>query len=122
MQLVDITEIKYPNKGCTVLPRWRIKKNNKVNGSKIGNFLKSTKTSSSTGNSGASNSSPIGNAFMYVETSSNNNGENVFVSFERTDIIQIFNITFYYNKFPSSDTNLRAMGRFGIQKLLDDNT
>ena len=58
---------------------------------------------------------------MYIETRSNNNGENVFCSFERTDIIQISNITFYYNRFSSSDSNLRAMGRFRIQLLLDDN-
>ena len=37
---------------------------------------------------------------MYIETSSNNHGhERVFVSWERTDIIQISNITFYYNRF-----------------------
>ena len=35
---------------------------------------------------------------MYFETSSNNNGQNVFVFFERTDIIQINKITFYYNR------------------------
>ena len=59
---------------------------------------------------------------MYIETSSNINGNNVFVSFERTDIIQITKITFYYNRFPSSDQNLRAMGCFRIQLLLEDNT
>ena len=33
---------------------------------------------------------------MFIETSSNNHGhERVFVSWERTDIIQITNITFY---------------------------
>ena len=33
---------------------------------------------------------------MYIETSSNNHGqEREFVSFERTDVIQISNITFY---------------------------
>ena len=60
---------------------------------------------------------------MYIETSSNNNGENVLVSFERTDIIQISNITFYYNRF-SFLTNdlLKSMGRFRIQLLLEDNT
>ena len=45
-----------------------------------------------------------------------------FCSFERTDIIQISNITFYYNRFSTSDQNLRAMGRFTIQLLLEDNT
>ena len=72
---------------------------NKNNNGKITNFIKSTKTNSPTGNSGATSLPPIGTALMYIETSSNNNGENVFVSWERTDIIQITNITFYYNRF-----------------------
>ena len=60
---------------------------------------------------------------MYIETSSNNSGSNnVLVSWERTDIIQITNITFNYNRFSSSDNNLQAMGRFRIQLLLEDNT
>ena len=118
IQLVDITEIKYPNKGYTLLPRCRIKNNNKVNGSKIGNFMKSTKTSSPR----ATNLSPIGNAFMYIETSSNNNRENVILSFERTDIVQSSNITFYYNIFSSSDTNSRAMVGLEFNFVLDDNT
>ena len=59
---------------------------------------------------------------MYIETSSNNNGNNVFVSWERTDIIQTTNITFYYNRFSSSDNNLRGMGRFRIRLLLEDDT
>ena len=36
---------------------------------------------------------------MYIETSSNLHGNTVFVSWERTDNIQISNITFYYNRF-----------------------
>ena len=60
---------------------------------------------------------------MYIETSSNNHGNNVFVSFERTDIFQISNITFYYNRFSILTNNsLKPMGRFGIQLLLEDNT
>ena len=56
-----------------------IKKNN----GKVQNFKQSTKTNSSTGESGETSSPPIGNAFMYTETSSNNQDNNVFVSFER---------------------------------------
>ena len=60
---------------------------------------------------------------MYIETSSNNHGPNVFVSWERTDIIQITNITFYHNRCSIlTDDNLKNMGRFRIQLLLDDNT
>ena len=59
---------------------------------------------------------------MYIETSSNNHGNNVYVTWERTDIIQITNISFYYNRFSISDENLRAMGRYKIQLLLENNT
>ena len=60
---------------------------------------------------------------MYVESSGNNNGANhVMVSRERIDIIHISNINFYYNRFSTSDSNLRGMGCFRIQLLLEDNT
>ena len=61
---------------------------------------------------------------MYIETRSNNHGhERVFVSFERTDIIQISNITFPFNSF-SFLANIfkKSVGRFRIQLLLEDNT
>ena len=57
---------------------------------------------------------------MYVETSNNYHGLNVYCSFERTDIIQISNISFYYNRF-SGDENNKAMGRFRIQLLKENN-
>ena len=44
------------------------------------------------------------------------------MSWERTVIIQITNITFYYNRYSSSNQNLRALGRFRILLLLSDNT
>ena len=60
---------------------------------------------------------------MYIETSSINHGNNVFVSWERTDIIQITNTTFYYNRFPIlTNEDKKSMGRFRIQLLLEDNT
>ena len=66
---------------------------------------------------------PIGNSFRFIETSSVNHGDGVFVSFERTDIIQITNITFYYNRFSIlTDDSLKSLGRFRIQLLLEDNT
>ena len=49
IQLIDVPEIRYPIIGITLLPKWKIKKLNKINGAKIGNFLKSTKTNSPTG-------------------------------------------------------------------------
>ena len=60
---------------------------------------------------------------MYIEASSDNHGNNVFVSFERTDIIQISNITFYYNTFSIlTNDSLKAMPRFRVQLLLENNT
>ena len=60
---------------------------------------------------------------MYSETSGGNHGNNIFVSFERTDIIQITNITFYYIRFSIlTNDSLTSMGRFRIQLLLEDNT
>ena len=56
---------------------------------------------------------------MYIETSSNNHGNNVFVSFERTDGIEISNITFYYNSY---SILLKTMGRLRLQFLLENNT
>ena len=122
IQLTDTTNIKYPNNGGYLLQNWNIRCNDKNNKGKIQNFLRSTKTNSPTGDSGATSLPPIGYSFMYIETSSNNNGGNVFVSFERKDIIQIINISFYYNRYSSSNQNLRAMGCFRFQLLLEDNT
>ena len=60
---------------------------------------------------------------MYIETSSNNHGENVSVSFERTDIIQISNIIFYYNRvLILTNDSLKSMSRIRIQLLLEDIT
>ena len=60
---------------------------------------------------------------MYIETSSNNHGNNVFASFERTNNIQISIITFYYTRFSiSTNDSLKSMDRFRIQLLLEDNT
>ena len=123
IQITDTTIIKYPNTGGYLLQNWIIRCNDKNNNGKIQNFLKSTKTNSPTGYSGAESITPIGNSFMYIETSSNNHGNNVFVSFERTDIIQISNITFYYNRFSILiNDSLKSIGRYRIQILLEDNT
>ena len=123
ISITDITEIKFPNSGDALLQKWKIYCNNKNNQSRISDFIKSTKTYSPTVYSGATSLPPIGSAFMYIETSSNNHGSNVFVSWERTDIIQISNITFYYNRLSIlTNDNLKNMGRFRIQLLLDDNT
>ena len=122
IQLTDITAMKSVNTGAYLLPYWKNICNDMNNNGKITNFIKSTKSNSLTGDSGATCLPPIGSAFLYIETSSGNHGNDVFCSFKRSDIIQITNITFYYNRFSTSDNNLRGMGRFGIRLLLGDNT
>ena len=123
IQITDTTIIKAGNTGGYLLPYWKIICNDKNNNGKIQNFIRSTKTSSPTGDSGATTLAPVGDSFMCIETSSNNNGSNVFVSFERTDIIQITNITFYYNRFSRITNNsLKSIGRFRILLLLEDNS
>ena len=57
---------------------------------------------------------------MNIETSANNHRANLFCSFERSDIVQISNITFHY--FRISAGKAEAMGRFGIELLSSDNT
>ena len=120
--LTDITRMISPNSGLYLMQRWIIECKDRNSNGKVNNFIKSTKTQSPTGNSGATSVPPIGNSFMYIETSSNNNGDYTYVKLIRTDIIQISNISFYYNRFSSSDESLRAMGRFRIDLLLDNNT
>ena len=122
IQITDTTIIKYPNSGGYLLQIWIIKCNDKNNACKIQNFIRSTKTTSQTGDSGATNLPPISDSFMYIETSCNNHGNIVFVSFERTDIIQIIIITFYYNRISIlTNDSLKSMGRLRIQLLLEDN-
>ena len=88
--------IRVGNFGSVVLPYWKCICNNKNNNGKLPNFIKTKKTKSPTGSSGAVSLPPIGDSFMYIETCGDNHGHNrVFVSWERTDIIQITNITFY---------------------------
>ena len=81
ISIIDITEIKFPNTGSQLLQKWNIYSNNKINQSRIFDFVKSTRSNSPTGEAGAQSLSPIGNAFMYIETSSNNSGnDSIFVS------------------------------------------
>ena len=87
IQITDTTIIKYPNNGGYLLQNRNIKCNDKNGNGKISNFIKSTKTTSPTADSGTSVLPPIGDCFEYIETTSNNHGDNVFVSFERMDII-----------------------------------
>ena len=58
IQITDTTIIKHPNTGGYLLQKWVIKCNDKNNNAKIKNFIRSTKTSSETANSGAGGSPP----------------------------------------------------------------
>ena len=94
IQIIDTTHIRSGISGSTVLQGWKIICNDENKNDKVTNFIKTTRSSSPTGEPGATSIPPIGKAFMYIETNGNNNGSGVFVSFERTDFIQISNITF----------------------------
>ena len=120
-QIADTTIINYPNSRRYLLQNWVVKCNDKNKNGKKQNFIKSTKTSSPTGKSRATGLPTIGHCFTNIETSSGNNGNGVFVFFERTDIIQFSNITFYYNRFSNLTTDLlKSMDRFTVQLLLSD--
>ena len=80
IQITDKTIVTFFNAGGYPLQQKSIKCNDKKNSGKIQNFIKSTKTNSPTGYSGATSLPPIGNSFLYIETSSNNHGNNVFFS------------------------------------------
>ena len=123
INITDETKMRSPNSGQSLLQKWILKCVNKISNAKINTFLKSTTNTSPTSESGAVALPPIGWSFMYVEISGSNHGANhVSVSWERSDIIHISNIKFYYNRFSTSDQNLRGLGRFTIQLLLGDNT
>ena len=79
--------MRAPSSENDLLQKWKNINSNRNSDMKVGNFLKSTRTSSSTADSGASSLPPIGNSFMFTESSSNNNGNNTYVTWERTDKI-----------------------------------
>ena len=113
-QIIDTTKLFFPNTGTDLLQNWKIICNNRLGEGSPSDFLKSTKTNSPTSQSGATSLPPIGTCFMYIETiakSRNSTNDNVFVSFERTDIIHISNITFYYNRFSTSIADKKNMGK-----------
>ena len=115
IQSTDTTKIKYRTSGGYSLQHWNIKCNDTINNGKKPNFIKSTETSSPTSHSRAISLPPTGDSFLYEEIGSGNNGNRMFVSFERTDIIQISNIAFLYNRYSFlTNGSLKSMGRFGI--------
>ena len=123
IQITDTTSFRYPNEGNYLIQKRNFIFSDKNGSGKLNNIIKSTKTTSPKGNSGVTKLPPIGDSFMFIELSSGGHGSNVFVSFEGTDIIQITNITFYFNRFSIlTNDSLNSMGRFRIQLSLEDNT
>ena len=74
IQITGSTIIKAPNSGRYLLQNWNTKCKDKNSNAKIRNFIKSTKTNSPTGNSGAMSLAPIEDSFIYIERSSYNHG------------------------------------------------
>ena len=123
ISITDITKIKFPNTSSELLQKWNIYCNNKINQSRKTDLIRSTKTSSPPVESGATSLPPIGDSFMYIETSSNNHSENAYVSFEKSDIIQITEKTFYYNRYSIlTHDHLKNMVCLRVQLLLGDDT
>ena len=115
--------MKAGNFGGFLLPYGKTICNDKIRNGKIQNYIKSTQTNFPPSHSGAESLPPIGDAFLYIETSSNNHGKNLYVSWERTDIIQITNTTFCYNRFSILTLDSKKlMAQFRFQLLLEDNT
>ena len=76
IQITDTTVIRVGNIGSVVLPYWNCICNKKNNNAKITFFIKTTKTKSPTGSTGATSLPPVGSAFMHIETSGDNHGHN----------------------------------------------
>ena len=124
IQITDISIIKNLITGGYLLQTWVKKRNDKNKKGKIQYFIKSTKTNSRTSCSGTKSLPPVGDSFLYIETSGNDSGnDKISISFERTDIIPITNITLCHNRFSNlTENSLNSMGRFRIHLLLEDNT
>ena len=100
IQIIDIIEVRFRIIISNLLQKWYFKSDTKIIQSRLNDFIKSTKRSSPTPNTASSILPPIGNSFMYIQTSKKNNGaDGISVFFERTDIIQFSDITFYNNRF-----------------------
>ena len=119
-QIIDTTKLIFLNTGTDLLQNWKIICNNRFGEGVPSDFVKSTKTNSPTSSSGATNILPLGTCFMFIETSSNNHNssnDNVLVSFEKTDLRNISNKTFYCNRYSISTADKRNLGKFEIQLL-----
>ena len=123
MQITETTNIKTPNSGGYLSHKWLKNVLIKIWMIKHRNFIKSTKTNSSTSHSGETSFPPIGKLFMYIETSSDIHGNNVFVSCVKIDILKIKITTFLHPRYSNlTNDSLKSMSRVRIQLLLADNS
>ena len=86
--------------GGYLLQQWSIELNDKNGKRKLQFFIKSTKRSTPTPDSGPKSLSPIKDSFKYIETNANKFGTNLFCSFQRTHIIRIEILFFIITGFP----------------------
>ena len=93
-QIIDTPIIKTGKAGPFLLTLWKVEYNQGVVAGKSSNFIRATKSTSPTPISGSSTIPPIAISFICMGIIGENLGLNLFVNFERIDIIQISNITF----------------------------
>ena len=74
--ITDITEMRNPNSGQSLLQKWILKCVNKNYNAKFNKLLKSTTSTSPTAESGASGVPLIGWSYIYIEASGSNHGAN----------------------------------------------
>ena len=98
-QLIDTIVIKYPNQGRCLLHQWNVKCNDQIDSGEKTNFTESSKTNTPTRTEGAKNVHPIVSSFVYTEMSGEIFRSNVYCTFERTGLIQISDISFYYIRY-----------------------
>ena len=67
IQITDTTIIKTPNSGGFLLENWVRKCSDKNSNGKISSFIRSIKANNPTSDSGATNLTPIGDIFMYID-------------------------------------------------------
>ena len=118
--IIDTTIINFDNSVLNSMPQGLIKCNDRIINDKDSNFGNLSKSKTSTTDTRATTLPPIENAFMCIETSSNNNAGEKFVSFEGIDIFQINTITSYYNRFSLNiDSTLKTKDRLRTRFLID---
>ena len=119
-QFIVTTIIETGNAGSFLLPLWRIEIKDKKIACKLTKIFWAIKTNNPTGKSGTASWPPIRDASMYIVTSGNNYGSDDFISFDRTDDIQIGNFTCYFVRYSNPKDIRTPKGIFGTQFLLLD--